>query len=272
MSLMLILTYFCLPNITYFEQTEIASITLEIDFPFDDTADSMFMCSSVLWDEDCPAAYTCITANTTTPPAAMQCDACAPGKYAPAPGVCSSCQPGSYSLYDRCIQCDPGYHSPYGTTCEPCAAGTYSSSEGASMCSNCTSEMFDFCGSCTLIANCLYVRGSACIIDNSTACECLPGFEMVNWTCVECAPGFFRSHQPQCVPWTDRFDACPEGHFEVNGTRFQDSACLPFPDAPENATIIGSEWICDPGLGETIYLGWDDTNSTIIIPDYLPTE
>ena len=283
MSLILIMTYFCLPNTTYFyldptDDTMLSnSITLEIDFPFDDTTDSsMFMCSAVLLDDDCPAAYTCITANTTTPPPDMRCDACTPGKYAPAPDVCLTCQPGTYSPAERstaCSECEPGYYTA-GGGCEPCLAGTYASGQGMTVCLNCTPEMFDYCGSCTLIANCLYSRGSACISDNSTACECFPGFEMVNQTCVECGPGFFRSHanQPSCIPWEDRFDACPEGHYEVNGTRFHDSACVPFPEAPENATIIGNEWICDPGLGETLYSTWDDNSTIDIIVDYLPTE
>ena len=57
------------------------------------------------------------------------------------------------------------------------------------------------------------------------------------------------------IPWDD-INSCPPSHYAINGTRFNNSACIPCPIGPDNSSSVGNgtvcEWKCDDGYGTTI--------------------
>lgn len=73
---------------------------------------------------------------------AVQCSACAAGKFSgEKQSVCSQCAAGTYSLSSasQCTQCEPGKYSsaPASSTCTACASGQAASGTGSTVCSQC---------------------------------------------------------------------------------------------------------------------------------------
>ncbi len=213
-----------------------------------------------------------------------QCSACAPGSHSPDPGgtACLECSPGGFAQTNgtaECENCAAGTYSadPGATACNPCTDGAnFTSAAGSTACIQCTQECpagkeywgpctaasDTFCSRCPPVANCIYTQTGPCgNSSNAPNCECVAGFEMVDGLCVECLPGFFKNQTNpyQCVQW-DPLINCPPDSFAINGTRFQDAACIALPcsagELPDNSTSAngteGCEWTCEAGFNNTI--------------------
>ena len=101
-------------------------------------------------------------------------------------------------------------------------------------------------------------------------CECLSGSDMVYGQCLPCQQGFFKDNNTSlpfstCVEWTQQ--QCSAGYFPIDGNRFHDTTCIPYPPTPENTSLITKtstpsnnnntttttttteccEWACDAG-------------------------
>ena len=219
------------------------------------------------------------------------CTACDPGTYGSSQDTCSECTPGFHSPDPggtACLMCNPGQIAPFnGTTeCEHCLAGTYSAVPGSTACDQCangtnfssapssstclqcsatcppgteyqgpcTVSSNTDCARCPRIANCIYTESGECFLVNisTSNCQCVSGFELVDGACQVCRDGFFKnqtSYSP-CIPWDD-IDSCPPAHYAINGTRFNNSTCIPCPLGPGNSSSVGNrtvcEWRCDDG-------------------------
>ena len=90
-------------------------------------------------------------------------------------------------------------------------------------------------------------------------CECLSGSEMVYEQCIPCQQGFFKDKDSNttCIKWTQ--PQCVDGYFPINGNRFHDAVCIPYPPIPENTSLLittttttTSSWTCDAGFENSL--------------------
>ena len=239
--------------------------------------DPLLACATGTSPNDQEECSTCTPCDPGTYGSSLEnCSECTPGFHNPDPGgtACFACDPGGFSVSNgtvECENCSAGtYNSvPGSTACDECTKGSnYSSVHASTTCTQCTAECpegREFWAACTAasdtncvrcppVANCIYTETGPC--GNSSAPNCVAGFELVDGQCEECQPGFYKNQTDPypCIPW-DTTD-CPFAHYAINGTRFHNSACLPCPEGPENATFIGNstscEWSCDAGFNNTL--------------------
>jgi hypothetical protein len=192
---------------------------------------------------------------------ASVCTACTTGKYNTAAGVtaCAVCPVGKFAnveglAYD-CTWCTAGVNYNTNTGSSACTVCSASCDLGKQIQGPCTPTTNTFCGACTPVANCMFLPGTPCGNNSNPNCMCLPGFELIGNQCQQCKQGFFKSTNSTlpCSEWT-LSPACSNGYFRSNGTRFINTACLPCPSPPENATLKGTacEWGCSVGFNNTI--------------------
>ena len=244
---------------------------------------SMLVCASTDTNATCEASSSnfCTPCDPGTYGSALDtCSECTPGFHRPDPGgtACMACDPGEYSQSNgtaECSHCSPGTYAPApaSTTCETCIEGAnFSSATASTACTQCsttcppgktlqgacTPENDIFCSDCPPVANCVYTQQGSCGNGSAPNCDCIPGFEMVEGQCEACLPGYFKNQTDPypCIQW-DSSDTCPPTHFAINGTRFTNSACVPCPDVPENASFVVNssspcKWICDAGFNNTL--------------------
>ena len=292
-GLLILLEYLCMHNTSSFDNysTQLyTNITYSFDGNFSCTLPSVSMCTILVEPtEECfGELLLCVSTipeeeNTTS----SICSPCDPGTYGSSEDNCSACTPGFHSPdpgSTNCLECAVGEFTPVSASsaCDHCPAGAYASDTGSSACMlctdgidfalnntciNCTTECppgselhgvctaanNSYCSPCPLVPNCIYNTG-ACGNSREPNCECVAGFELVEGECMVCKPGFFKNHTNlySCDEWD--LLTCPEGYFIVNGTRFQNSKCMPCPEIPDNSTFTGYEcgWGCDLGFNNTL--------------------
>ena len=216
--------------------------------------------------------------------AAVGCTACAAGKSSAVVGAggeyeCNRCDAGSYAPIagaTACTPCSPGTASStsgLSTACGACESGrTFAASAGLTACtpcsvrscalrfgpSQCIPTADSVCEACKTIVRCTYITVGQCVRpDASPACVCDPGYEMASGVCQLCALGKFKGQADYsvCTPWTTT--VCPEqGTYLVQGSPYNNSACLACPELPTNAVRFAGEcsWGCEAGFDDNQFI------------------
>lgn len=251
---LVILTYMCVHNSTFYSINSTVQYTIDTAFPIE----PLSICRTPDEEIDCLDGYplVCITIDPIADEVSW-CSACDKGTYGSPENNCTACAPGFFnpdSGASACFECAADEIAESGSaSCVKCPFGANTSST----CIQCTGNTSDClpgfeprgpcqtCQQCAIAPNCVHTF--------QCACDCAAGFERIVNECRMCLIGFFKNQTSpyECEKW-DAND-CNGGHFLTNGTRFQNSACLPCPDAPENATLTGMEceWTCDAGFNNT---------------------
>jgi hypothetical protein len=118
----------------------------------------------------------------------------------------------------------------------------------------CTTSVDTVCIPCKSIPRCTYTIAGKCLdSDGSPACLCDAGYELASGACRLCEKGKFKGQADSspCIPWT--VTVCPQqGTYRVEGSPYNNSACLACPELPDNAlrTAGGCSWSCEAGFDD----------------------
>ena len=130
----------------------------------------------------------------------------------------SSSEVGSNGKDD--CKCNPGATGEDGSHCNLCDTGKYKTSIGSTPCTSCVQGKYsDEIGS-SLEATC-----QTCPMNTTDniygVCRCMPGFEMIDFMCNECAPGKYKFEisNNQCKMCPNNTYSEKNGAFSVNDCR-----------------------------------------------------